>query len=92
MASQLAYLYECVDGINLYRLSLELAVGDTPGIEREAPRFGHAASFAMRKFDGKPLAAEPTREALSQISSQFPEARLMLYLKHGAALAREMKW
>ena len=27
----------------------------------------------MRKFDGKPLAAEPTREALSQVSSDFPE-------------------
>ena len=92
MASQLAYLYECVDGINLYRLNLELALGNAPSVVREAPRFGHAASFALRKFDGKPLAAEPTREALSQVSSRFPEARLMLYLKHGAALAREMKW
>jgi hypothetical protein len=73
-------------------MNLELAVGNAPTLEREAPRFGHAGSFAMRKFDGKPLAAEPTREALSQISTQFPEARLMLYLKRGAALAREMKW
>ena len=46
----------------------------------------------MRKFDGKPLAAEPSREALSQVSRRYPDARLMLYLKHGAALAREMKW
>ncbi len=92
MASQLAYLYECVDGINLYQINLELALGNAPSTHREAPRFGHAASFAMRKFDGKPLAAEPSREALSQMSSRFPEARLMLYLKHGAALAREMKW
>ena len=92
MASQLAYLYEAVDGINLYRLNIELALGNAPAVEREVPRFGHAASFAMRKFDGKPLAAEPTREALSQMSSRYPEARLMLYLKHGAALAREMKW
>jgi hypothetical protein len=92
MASQLAYLYECVDGVNLYRMNLELAVGETPRLEHEAPRFGHAASFAMRKFDGKPLSAEPTDEALSRVSRQFPEARLMLYLKRGAALAREMKW
>ena len=92
MASQLAYLYECVDGINPYRMNLDLALGEAPRLEREAPRYGHAASFAMRKFDGKPLAAEPTREALSQMSSRYPEARLMLYLKHGAALAREMKW
>ena len=92
MASQLAYLYEGVDGINLYRMNLELALGETPRLDREAPRFAHAASFALRKFDGKPLAAEPTREMLSQVSLAFPEARLMLYLKHGAALAREMKW
>ena len=92
MASQLAYLYEGVDGINLYRMNLELALGEAPRLAREAPLFGHAASFALRKFDGKPLAAEPTREALSQVSTQFPEARLMLYLKRGAALAREMKW
>jgi len=92
MASQLAYLYEGVDGINLYRMNLELALGDAPRLVREAPLFGHAASFALRKFDGKPLAAEPTAEALSQVSRQFPEARLMLYLKRGAALAREMKW
>lgn len=92
MASQLAYLYEGVDGINLHRMCLELALGEAPRAERETPQFGHAASFALRKFDGKPLAAEPTREALSRVSQQFPEARLMLYLKHGSALAREMKW
>ena len=69
-----------------------LALGNAPSVAREAPRFGHAASFALRKFDGKPLAAEPTREALSQVSSRFPEARLMLYLKRGGSLAREMKW
>lgn len=92
MASQLAYLYEGVDGINIYRMNLELALGEIPRPERETPRFGHAASFALRKFDGKPLAAEPTREALAQVSRHFPEARLMLYLKRGAALAREMKW
>lgn len=92
MASQLAYLYEGVDGINIYRMNLELALGETPRLEREAPRFGHAASFALRKFDGKPLAAEPSREAIAKVSRSFPEARLMLYLKHGAALAREMKW
>ncbi len=92
MASQLAYLYEGVDGINIYRMNLELALGEAPQLTREVPRFGHAASFALRKFDGKPLAAEPSREALAQVSRSFPEARLMLYLKHGAALAREMKW
>lgn len=92
MASQLAYLYEAVDGVNPYRMALDLALGDAPRVERAATAYRHAASFALRKFDGKPLAAEPTQEMLAQVRHEYPDARLMLYLKHGASLAREMKW
>ena len=56
------------------------------------PQFRHAASFAFRKFDGKPLAAHPTVEQIARVNRDFPEARLMLYLKRGLALANEMKW
>ena len=70
----------------------DLALGESPRHERAAPRFRHAASFAFRKFDGKPLAAHPTREQIERARQEFPEARLMLYLKRGASLAREMKW
>jgi len=58
MASQLAVFYEWVDGISPYRMLLELACGEAPGHQRAAPQFRHAASFALRKFDGKPLANE----------------------------------
>ncbi len=92
MASQLAVFYEWVDGVNPYRMQLELAAGETPGAERLAPRFRHAASFAFRKFDGKPLARHPTPEQIAGVQRDYPEARLMLYLKRGMALAREMKW
>ncbi len=92
MASQLAVFYEWVDGVNPYAMLLELAAGDAPRHERAAPRFRHAASFAFRKFDGKPLAAHPTPEQVARVQREFPEARLMLYLKRGASLAREMKW
>ena len=92
MASQLAVFYEWVDGINPYRMLFELACGEAPGHERAAPRFRHAASFAFRKFDGKPLAAHPTAAQIAGVNRDFPEARLMLYLKRGLALANEMKW
>jgi biotin carboxylase len=92
MASQLAVFYEWVDGVNPYAMLLELAVGEAPRHERAVPRFRHAASFAFRKFDGKPLAVHPTREQIERAQREFPEARLMLYLKRGASLAREMKW
>ena len=92
MASQLACFYEWVDGVDPYSMLFDLAVGESPRYERAAPRFRHAASFAFRKFDGKPLAVHPTREQIARAQQEFPEARLMLYLKRGAALAREMKW
>ena len=92
MASQLAYLYEWVDGVSPYHMLLDLAVGEAPRPERNAPKFRHAASFALRKFDGKPLGADPTPEQLERVRREYPEARLMLYLKRGGSLAREMKW
>ncbi|TAK44038.1 MAG: ATP-grasp domain-containing protein [Betaproteobacteria bacterium] len=92
MASQLAYLYECVDGVSPYRMLFQLAVGEAPRGERGVPRFRHAASFALRKFDGKPLGAHPTPDQIARVRRDYPEARLMLYLKRGASLAREMKW
>lgn len=92
MASQLSYLYESVDGLRPYALLLALAVGDAPAAAASAARYGHAASFALRKFDGKPLAAHPTPTQLARVRRDFPEAHLMLYLKRGTSLAREMKW
>ncbi len=92
MASQLAYLYECVDGVSPYRMLFQLAVGEAPRGAPGVPRFRHAASFALRKFDGKPLGAHPTPDQIARVRREYPEARLMLYLKRGASLAREMKW
>ena len=92
MASQLASLYESVDGLNLHRMSLELALGQRPSHDGAVPRHRHAASFALRKFDGRPLAAEPDAGDLARAAQAFPDAQVMLYLKRGTALAREMKW
>lgn len=92
MASQLSYLYECVDGVRPYEMLLALAAGDSPEDARRGARYRHAASFALRKFDGKPLAAHPSSAQLERARAEFPEAHLMLYLKRGASLAREMKW
>ena len=92
MASQLAVFYEWVDGVNPYRMLLQLAAGETPSMERAAPRYRNAGSFAFRRFDGKPLAAHPSPAQIERVRRAYPEARLMLYLKRGLALANEMKW
>jgi hypothetical protein len=92
MASQLAVFYEWVDGIRPYRMLLDLATGEAPSLERSAPKYRAAASFALRKFDGRPLGADPTPAQLERVRREHPDARLMLYLKRGLSLANEMKW
>lgn len=92
LASQLADLYMRVDGTNPYQLLLDLALGRTPKLEHGAGRFARATSFVFRKFDGRALARTPTPEQVARFAAEQPDAKLMLYLKRGAALAREMKW
>ena len=46
----------------------------------------------ITQLDGKPLAAHPTPAQIERVRRAYPEARLMLYLKRGLALANEMKW
>lgn len=92
LASQLADLYTRVDGTNPYRLLIDLALGDAPQLRRGAGRFARATSFVFRKFDGRALARTPSPEQVARFTAEQPDAKLMLYLKRGAALAREMKW
>ena len=92
LASQLADLYARVDGTNPYSLLLDLALGREPKLERGAGRFAQATSFVFRKFDGRALERAPSAEQVARFAAEQPDAKLMLYLKGGAALAREMKW
>jgi len=92
LASQLAGLYRRVEGYKPHRMLLELCTGQEPSFEREPTGCTHAASFVFRKFDGMPLKAEPTPELLRNVRAKYPDADVMLYLKRGASLAREMKW
>lgn len=92
LASQLADLYTRVDGTNPYQLLLDLALGRTPALERGGGRFARATSFVFRKFDGRALTRTPSPEQVERFAAEQPDAKLMLYLKRGAALAREMKW
>ena len=92
IASQFVTLYEWVEGIKLYPAMLDLALGETPRLERAAPSKRCAASFVFRAFDGKPIRNAPDARRLARVRERHPDARVMLYLKRGADLAREMKW
>lgn len=92
VASQFVTLYEWVDGVRFYDIQLDLALGVTPRCAPVATGHSHAASFIFRKFDGLPLHPPPGRHQLDRVRQRHPDAHLMLYVKHGADLTREMKW
>jgi biotin carboxylase len=92
IASQFITLYEWVHGIRLHHAMIDLATGREPRCEPAPQRHAHAASFVYRTFDGRTLRRTPTRADLAEVAARQPDARVMLYVKHGAALAREVKW
>jgi biotin carboxylase len=92
LASQLANLYRRVDGYDPYEQLIAMSLGESPVYSRGRGEFGAAASFIFRRFDGRPVRRIPSHDQIRSVRETFPDARLMLYLKRGASLAREMKW
>ena len=92
LASQLAGLYQRVDGIAPHRMLLELCTGQQPRALRAPTGCTVAASLVSRRFDGRALDREPDAACLARVQELYPDAAVMLYLKRGLALAREMKW
>ncbi len=92
MASQIVNLYRRVDGYDPHEVLIDLALGNAPRVAQGEGEFGAAASFVFRRFDGRAVTRVPGRAQIASVTKRYPDARLMLYLKRGASLAREMKW
>ncbi|MCX8003857.1 MAG: ATP-grasp domain-containing protein [Burkholderiaceae bacterium] len=93
LASQLADLYEKVDGLRVFDMLVELACGRDPAhLPRAAPTAGVAASFVWRTFDGMPPPPPAAAAARAWLARRHPDALLLQYHKRGAALRREFKW
>jgi hypothetical protein len=92
LASQLAGLYRRVDGINPHRMLVDLCTGGAPRLARRPTGCAIAASLVSRRFDGRPLQARPGPQEVASVRRRFPDAAVILYVKRGQALAREMKW
>lgn len=93
LASQLADLYERVDGLRVFDMLLELAQGRDPArLARARPSAGAAASFVWRCFDGAVPPPAADAQALAWLKRTYPDALLHQHHKRGYGLRREYKW
>jgi hypothetical protein len=92
LAYQFADLYEKVDGFNPYDVMLDLALGEHPSVHARQGVYRNAASFILRAWPGAKLVDAPSRAHLESVRRQHRDARVMIYVKKGASLAREFKW
>jgi hypothetical protein len=91
LAAQLAQLHEWVSGIDTYELGFAMALGRALP-PAASPRFGVAASFVWRSFDGSSCPRLPSAADRAWLAQEHPHARLEIYPKKGASLQRELKW
>ncbi len=92
MAAQLAEFYRWCEGIDVYELAFKMACNEDVPHRRKPARFGAAASFVWRSFDGTSCPRLPTQADIDWLAREYPEARLKCYPKSGDALKRDIKW
>jgi hypothetical protein len=95
MSSQFAPLYRMVDGIDMYAMQLEMALGRDPG-GREV--WGPArnrglvsASFVMRTFENGAVRRIPSGEDIQRLERRFPEAFVEILVREGEKLSDELQ-
>ena len=91
LAAQFGDLYEKVDGAHPYEAVVALATGRSPEWRRREGRYGAAASFVFREFDGAVKIA-PERAGIAWLKTTHPDAHLQTFIKKGHARWREMRW
>ena len=91
LAAQFGDLYEKVDGTSPYQLLADLSVGREPCWTRGAGRYGAAASFVFREFNGVVKVA-PEKAEVRWLNATYPDAYLETFIKHGNSRWRETKW
>ncbi len=92
VAGEFYGLFERVDGFSLFEAMLDLGVGREPVIRHREGRQRHAAGFVLRDLSGEGLSRWPSAREIRTLQARNPDARVMIYPKRGADLARDMKW
>lgn len=91
MSSQFADLFEKVDGINTYRILLDLALDHEPPVLRRAGRYAAAASCVLRTFEDAWVARIPTAGDVARVLARFPDARVEILADERRQLSEQMQ-
>lgn len=95
MSSQFAPLYRMVDGIDIYAMQLEMALGrDLGGREVWGPARNRrlvSASFVMRTFENGVVRRIPSGEDVRRLQRRFPEAFVEILVREGEKLSDELQ-
>lgn len=91
MASQFADLMEKVEGINTYKIQVDLCLGNKPVPDKNSGKFKYATSFVLRSFEDKRIVRLPAKDDIAKVQDLFPEARVEIYGKKGALLSEDLQ-
>lgn len=93
LASQLADLYQRVDGRDVHAMTIALAMGHDPkSVPRQKPRGGAAASFVIRTFNDRTELQTPQVADRQWLARNFDDSILIYFGKSRSGLKRELKW
>ncbi|MBM3549630.1 MAG: D-alanine--D-alanine ligase [Alphaproteobacteria bacterium] len=87
LSMQFADLFEKVDGINSYRILIDLARGRRPDFHRGQGRYRAAASFVLRGFTDRLCLAVPSDEDIAKVERLIPDTVVMVRAVPGMRLS-----
>lgn len=91
MCPQFADLVEKVNDANSYDLLLSLATGEEPRWTPSAGRFGCAASFVFRIFEGERVVRVPSEGDVARARERFPDLRVHLFAGAGTSASARVR-
>lgn len=91
MCPQFADLMEKVNGVNTYRIALDIATGARPTIQTARARYGAATSFVFRRFRDARVERVPSPDEIAELHARFPDARLKILCRPGHRLSEELQ-
>ncbi len=87
LSMQFADLFEKVDGINSYRILMDLACGRKPDHGHGQGRYRAAASFVLRGFEDKLCLAVPSDDDIAKVGRELPDTVVMVRAIPGMRLS-----